>query len=87
VTDIPHTTREDRRTEGDGIVYRQAIGDTAAEFTLYKPDDAGFAVITAELDHPAGTATVHIELSADLLRHLADDGIDLADELERPART
>lgn len=83
MTDIPNTTRD--VTDG-GVVYRQTIGDTAVEFTLYKPDDAGFAVITAELGHPAGTATVHIELAADLLRHFADDGIDLADELERPAR-
>lgn len=84
MTDIPNTTRE---VTEDGIVYRQTIGDTAAELTLYRPDDAGFAVITAELDQPAGTSTIHIELGPELWRWLADDAVDLADGLERAPRT
>lgn len=80
MTDTPNTTRTET---DDGIVYRQTIGDTPVELTLYRPVDAGFAVITAELAHPAGTATIHIELGPELWRWLADDAMDLADGLER----
>ena len=84
MTDIPNTTRE---VTDNGIVYRQAVGDTAVEFTLYQPAKARCAMITAELDHPAGTSTIHIELGPELWRWLADDAVDLADGLERSPRT
>lgn len=80
MTDIPNTTRA---VTEDGIVYRQTIGDTAIELTLYQPDDAGFAVVTAELDHHAGTGTIHIEFGSEMLRWLGDDAVDMADRLER----